>query len=572
MRQCLKAVILTTLVWAQPPNDNPCGAITLTPQSGCTYVNANLQGATATPGVPNPSCASYQGGDVWFTFTVPTSGRVVIQVNSSFDLGMAIYSAPNCNGPFTEIECDDDDGPGLNPTICRNGGSQTGCSGVDPGVTCQSNSSLTAGTTIWIRIWLYNNGNPGNTPFQICVIDCGSGGGGACGASNYNATTCPCPPPAGGSWCGPGCTSAGITMDDVYSPSWINLPFNFYFGGATYNQLLIGANGLVVFPPSGFTPGSYDSWSWGGYINDLYSIQFQNDIDPSLGGTICYRTIGTPPNRCFVVQYCDVPLFDDLACTGLTFTGELRLCEDGGIQININNKPTCTGWNSGGCFIGIVGNSNSDVKIIHNAQPCPSLTNSCYAFTPPASCGSAVGCTPLGVVLEAFEGRYDSYGVHLSWQSAAEESVRNYRIERSVDLQRWEEIAVLPARGRASTYAYLDVTSPRSYSSVYYRLRVESEKEGDRIYGPVEVVITARRPTRPEQSIVRHGEPLRFRIGNGEMVRVHIFDGGGRLLFEDTFCGPGEAEVPYSLLGRGLITVWVEVVGGERAAYRVVVL
>lgn len=332
----LLAFLLRAVLHAQPPNDNPCGAITLTPSAGCTYISGNLNGATATSGVPAPGCANYQGGDVWYVFPVPLSGRVIIQVNSSFDLGMAIYSASTCGGAFTLIECNDDDGPGLNPTICRTGGSSTGCTGVDPGVTCVYNAALTPGTTIYVRIWRYNNATPGNTPFQICVIDCGGGGGGGgsgCNASNYTAYSCPCSGPAGGSWCGAGCTSAGITSDDTYSPSWISIPFNFYFAGSTYNQLLIGANGNVVFPPSGFTPGGYDGWGWSGYVNDLYSIQFQLDIDPGRGGTICYRTLGTSPNRCFVVQYCNVPYFGS-ACSGLTFTGELRLCENGSIQIN----------------------------------------------------------------------------------------------------------------------------------------------------------------------------------------------------------------------------------------------
>jgi hypothetical protein len=76
-------------------------------------------------------------------------------------------------------------------------------------------------------------------------------------------------------------------VDDTYSPSWISIPFNFYFAGNTYDHLLIGANGHVVFPPSGYTPGDYDYWRWDSYTtDDLYSIQFQIDIHPGLGGTI----------------------------------------------------------------------------------------------------------------------------------------------------------------------------------------------------------------------------------------------------------------------------------------------
>ena len=571
MRYIAWLMVSGLLLWAQPPNDNPCGAITLTPSAGCTYVNGNLNGATATPGIPAPGCANYQGGDVWYAFPVPLSGRVIIQVNSSYDLGMAIYSAATCTGPFTLIECNDDDGPGLNPTICRTGGSNTGCTGIDPGVTCTYNAALTAGTTIWIRIWRYNNGTPGDTPFQICVIDCGSGGGGGgsgCNAANYTAYSCPCPGPGGGSWCGAGCTSAGITSDDVYAPNWTTLPFNFYFAGSTYNQILIGANGDVVFPPSGFTPGGYDGWGWGGYTSDLYSIQFQLDINPALGGTICYRTIGSAPNRCLVVQYCNVPYF---SCTNLTFTGELRLCENGSIQINIANMPVCSGWNGGGCFVGIIGGAG-DMWAIHNAQPCPALTNTCYAFTPPLSCQASTppaGCVPLAAVIERFEGSLRPEGIRIEWDVAEEEDILSYRVERSGDLQRWESIGELPPQGSGSHYFLVDDAYPRQYSSLYYRLVVVEQGGGEKAYGPIEVVLTEKRPIRPERFELRTGENLRLHLGTGEEVRAAVYDASGRRTFEGYFSGPGEAEIPAVFFGRGFNILLLEVMGGETAAYRI---
>lgn len=298
-------------------------------------------------------------------------------------------------------------------------------------------------------------------------------------------------------------------------------------------------------------------------------------MDPGRGGTICYRIIGNAPNRCFVAQWCDVPLFSDDCQPPQypTFRGELRLCEDGSILINVDRKPTCTAWNEGGCLIGLVGVSTSDSRIVYNARPCPVLNNVCYTFLPPASCRNtpAPNCSPLSFVLEYFDGKYYPEGVYLSWRSAIEEGTRSYSLERSADRQHWEEIATFPARGHAALYTYLDKAHPRGYSSVYYRLRVESEKGEEQVYGPVEVVITVKRPTRPLQNLVRPGELPRFKVGDGEMVRVRIFDMVGRLLFEDTFCGPAEPEIPHALLGRGMITVLMEVVGGEQAAYQIVV-
>lgn len=133
--------------------DDPCTATALTVGSSCTFSTYTNAGATASTGVPAPGCASYSGSDVWFTATVPASGRLIIDSNTGVitDGGMAIYSG-TC-GALTLIECDDDDSPnGLMPMIDRSG--------------------LTPGSTIWIRFWEYGNDNNGT--FQLCVYDpCG---------------------------------------------------------------------------------------------------------------------------------------------------------------------------------------------------------------------------------------------------------------------------------------------------------------------------------------------------------------------------------------------------------------
>jgi hypothetical protein len=131
-----------------PPNDEPCNAITLPVNSICNYLSYSNYGATNTISAPLPGCANYSGGDVWFKFTVPAVGSVVIdtQTGQMTDGGMAIYSG-TC-GALTLIECDDNDSPnGLMPAILSNG--------------------LTPGQTIFVRIW--ENGNDNNGSFGICV-------------------------------------------------------------------------------------------------------------------------------------------------------------------------------------------------------------------------------------------------------------------------------------------------------------------------------------------------------------------------------------------------------------------
>lgn len=154
--QTVRSVILLMLfllvggatVLAQvPANDDPCNATPLTIGTTCVsqpFTNANATGST---GVTAPGCASYLGGDVWFSVVVPAGGTLIFETQAGVmtDGGMAIYRG-TCNS-LTLIECDDDDGPGLMPLINRTG--------------------LTPGETIWIRVWEYGNNNNGT--FGICV-------------------------------------------------------------------------------------------------------------------------------------------------------------------------------------------------------------------------------------------------------------------------------------------------------------------------------------------------------------------------------------------------------------------
>lgn len=180
----------TLCVYNAPPppsNDNPCGALALAVNASCTYTTATTTNATGTTGVPAPGCASYNGGDVWFSAVVPANGNLNIETSTGAitDGGMALYTAPNCNGPFTLVECDDDDSPnGLMPMINATG--------------------LTPGSTIYIRFWEFGNNITGT--FGMCATTyvpppapgCGDvfydpGGAGTNYANNVSSTVTICP-------------------------------------------------------------------------------------------------------------------------------------------------------------------------------------------------------------------------------------------------------------------------------------------------------------------------------------------------------------------------------------------
>lgn len=136
-------------------NDDPCGAIPLTSNIPCTFTTSTTANATASAGIPAPGCASYNGGDVWFTTVVPASGTIIVETDTGVitDSGMAIYSVVgSCPTPtLTLIECDDD---GSANALFMSAITRTG---------------LTPGETIYIRVWEYGNNNPGT--FSICVSE-----------------------------------------------------------------------------------------------------------------------------------------------------------------------------------------------------------------------------------------------------------------------------------------------------------------------------------------------------------------------------------------------------------------
>lgn len=189
--------------YSQPANDNCANAITLNVGNNvCTFSsNYGNNGATADiPAPPLPGCGNYLGGDVWFKFTVPASGHVIIDTRTPSggvqDLAMAIYSG-TCSS-LTLIECDDDDSDNgtYMPKIDRSG--------------------LTPGSTVYIRVWEYGNNDFGN--FEICIFE--PSGTGPC--SNVTAMNCGAIQTATittglGEWNTPYCGTAATGKEKIFA-------------------------------------------------------------------------------------------------------------------------------------------------------------------------------------------------------------------------------------------------------------------------------------------------------------------------------------------------------------------
>ena len=136
-----------------PANDEPCNATPITVGSSCTfasYTTSCASSSAAVPAIPDPGCAFYSGGDIWFTAVVPSGGSLTFDSNTGgiLDGGMAIYTGTCTN--LALFSCNDD-------------GSVNGA------MSFIEATGLTPGSTVFIRFWEYGNDSPGT--FSLCIYD-----------------------------------------------------------------------------------------------------------------------------------------------------------------------------------------------------------------------------------------------------------------------------------------------------------------------------------------------------------------------------------------------------------------
>lgn len=139
-----------------------------------------------------------------------------------------------------------------------------------------------------------------------------------------------------------------ISLSDDQFSGVINIGFPFTYYGTVYTTCLISSNNYISFNTT--NAGGYSPWSISNPVpnsgNPTNAVLGPwQDINPGVGGTIRYATVGTAPNRIFVVEYCNIPMF---SCTQLQFSSQILLFEGTNhIETHIINKPLCSTWNSG---------------------------------------------------------------------------------------------------------------------------------------------------------------------------------------------------------------------------------
>lgn len=155
---CVEFSFTTQAAPPPPPNDDCGAAIALTPGAdfGAYDVVGTNESATDSEvvdsSIPDPACASYSGGDVWYSAVVPASGSITFEVNeisgSLTDTGGAVYSGP-CSALVLE-DCDDlSSASGDHPLIALTG--------------------RTPGEVLYFRVWEYGNDSTGT--FSVSAYD-----------------------------------------------------------------------------------------------------------------------------------------------------------------------------------------------------------------------------------------------------------------------------------------------------------------------------------------------------------------------------------------------------------------
>lgn len=169
------------------------------------------------------------------------------------------------------------------------------------------------------------------------------------GTETYEVSSIPFDPPfpinAG--------TSLFIGVDDTWS-SALPLPFSFCFFGNTYDNVIVGSNGIVTFDLA--DAGGYCPWAFTASIpstnlpNDAIFAPYM-DINPATCGSVRWTVLGEEPCRTFVINYDHVCLY---SCSSTQTTSQILLYETTNvIEVFIEDKPACGGWNSGNACIGI---------------------------------------------------------------------------------------------------------------------------------------------------------------------------------------------------------------------------
>jgi hypothetical protein len=558
---------------------------TLSAQAGCTYTISTCGGgfdSQITVFAPNFAVAGYNddacGLQSQVTFTAAATGNYTIQVNVYF-CGSNTTAIPNFNVTWVSCAvgggCTDPNAGNYDPSAVWDDGScidcfdsnSTGCPEIDAGADITLPECFDPCTNITLEAEFFETG--ATTSYTVCGIDY---------APPYPFNTG---------------TAIFINQDDVYGDV-VNLPFNFCFYGNTYNQIVVGANGLVSFNTA--YANAYCPWAFTATVpsaalplNAIFGPY--HDIDPSVCGNVRYAILGAAPCRVFVVNFDQVCHF---SCNSLISSSQIVLYETtNAIEVYVANKPTCAGWNGGRAVIGIQNAAGSLGLTPDSRQTGPwTANNEAWRFTPDGASivtvnwysqadgfigsGASIEVCPAeavqSFVAEAVYARCDGTQITVSdavnvtcamvllpvewldfqaklvnddrhtactWQTATELHNDFFTVERSVDGLNWESLGTVQGAGTThdpQTYEWLD---RHPYGGISYYRIAQTDFNGAVDYS---VIRSVERKQKTPFAVYPNPGNQRFTLMGYETGDLVVFDALGR-------------RVPFSLTLSGELTL-----------------
>ena len=508
-----------------PANDEPCFAtsVDVNPDASCDLTTSGYcVGSTAS----FFGCLGTADDDVWFQFTAIAQEQNVSILNATgtTDMVHEVFSG-TCNA-LTSIGCSDPNN--------------------------SSYSGLTIGDSYFVRVYTYSSVGI-NTSFDICVNSpCGLNPSSPDCNLNYSHASIPYSPDSY-------FTGNQLTLsDDNYASSFSPLGFDFCFDGVVYQDVMVSSNGYLIFPGCYSThngnevaPSNYSAWSINSPIPNANNapqnaiLGVWQDMNPNSGGTVRTITIGTAPNRVFIAKYASVSMF---SCTFNSFSGQVMLYEtSNNIEIHLEDKPVCFGWNSGAGIMGL-NNFDGTSAVVPTGYNYPNQW-SVFNTNPEGhlfecNCDPASCLIILSTELNQFTATRQDKANLIRWQSGSDHELNHFVLEKSTNGYSFFPIQTIEPKGNPSVNDYQYLDEEIAAGTVYYRLRMVDHQNKINYSS----IVAINRTFESSQTIVYPNPALnRFNIQSAQASTIEavvLYDNAGK-----------QFQLPFSVKNNQLVAV-----------------
>ncbi|MGI4863662.1 MAG: M12 family metallo-peptidase [Janthinobacterium lividum] len=169
---------------------------------------------------------------------------------------------------------------------------------------------------------------------------------------------------------------------------------------------------------------------------------------------------------------------------------------------------------------------------LSSTAPCGQLSNNTRRVT-------ITGTQPLPVVLTSFAGRAVGAANELRWQTASEQGVAYFEVQRSLSGSSFAGIGRVVATNGSQTHSYM-LPDATPTALAYYRLLVQ-DADGTATYSPV-VTVQRDQASQPAFSAVAYPSPvpsgasvqLQLQSPEAQMVQVLVTDAVGRVVLRQS--------------------------------------